>query len=558
MAGRRKSRSLVGAAVGSGIVARAAEQGGADFLLAINAGRMRIMGAPSIACMLPMHDAGRLTWEFATSEILPMTSLPVYVGVNAWQPGTSPQALAKAVMEAGFAGAVNFPSAMHFSTAFRRILDQSGLGTRAEIALLQAVQAVGGKSMFYCGTPQQARDGADAGLSALVYNFGWNLGGALGHKPRHSLEEAAFQANEVSRFLKRHRGGLKLFLEGGPIAAADDLGFISEVAEIDGYVGGSTLDRMPIESSIGDQIAGYRHAMDVVRRPSTQDKRLITAAKGQGLVGESAPFVEALRALYRAAHANLPVFLHLPEGCPVEPILHLLQHWSPKHLRSGFVDCRHLLEAGTLEPALFGTPGTGQELLRRPNTHLILQEVATMAPSLHQRLARVVQTGAYDGPAGDRKKAQALLVLISTQPPSAGFEEAVQVFFPPVAERYQDVEKMLRYSLERQGAAASVFARVGPSALQRLKAHPWPGNDAEIDLVARRLLHAVSAGGAVEIGALLDPHPSKAENDTLPTSARQQLIDALVRHNFRRSDTAHALNITRKTLYNRMKRYELL
>ncbi|MEM9241893.1 MAG: phosphoenolpyruvate hydrolase family protein, partial [Pseudomonadota bacterium] len=180
MGRRRKSDKLVGAAVGSGIVARAAEQGGADFLLAINAGRLRSMGVPSIACMLPIHHAADLTWEFATSEILPITDLPVYVGVNCWTSAIAPEDLAQQIMQAGFAGAVNFPTTMHYSDAFQHILDRAGLGTRQEISLLQAVQAAGGKSMFYCGTRNQARMGADAGLQALVFNFGWNLGGALG------------------------------------------------------------------------------------------------------------------------------------------------------------------------------------------------------------------------------------------------------------------------------------------------------------------------------------------------------------------------------------------
>src|SRR5260370_42531370 len=37
---------LIGAAIGTGMIAKAAERGGADFLLALNAGRVRVMGAP--------------------------------------------------------------------------------------------------------------------------------------------------------------------------------------------------------------------------------------------------------------------------------------------------------------------------------------------------------------------------------------------------------------------------------------------------------------------------------------------------------------------------------
>ena len=65
-----KSEFLIGAAIGSGSNALAAEHGGADFLLAINAGRFRNMGVPSIACMLPVQDANSLTESFAREELL--------------------------------------------------------------------------------------------------------------------------------------------------------------------------------------------------------------------------------------------------------------------------------------------------------------------------------------------------------------------------------------------------------------------------------------------------------------------------------------------------------
>src|SRR5690606_21713990 len=70
------SRFIIGAAIGSGTTALAAERGGADLLLAINAGRLRSMGAPSIACMLPILDAGKLTAEFARREVLTQCTAP--------------------------------------------------------------------------------------------------------------------------------------------------------------------------------------------------------------------------------------------------------------------------------------------------------------------------------------------------------------------------------------------------------------------------------------------------------------------------------------------------
>ncbi len=150
------SQFLVGAAIGSGNAALAAERGGADFLLAINAGRLRNMGAPSIACMLPIHDAAPLTRGFALSELLPQCKVPVLLGVNAWGERCEPAEIAEEVQRSGFAGAVNFPSSLHYSNAMRQLLSRAGRGIEKEVEILRAVQDVGLTTMFYCANRTQA------------------------------------------------------------------------------------------------------------------------------------------------------------------------------------------------------------------------------------------------------------------------------------------------------------------------------------------------------------------------------------------------------------------
>ena len=56
------------------MAAQSAVRGGADFLLALSAGRMRNIGEPSIATMLPMRESNDFVMSFATTEILPRTS----------------------------------------------------------------------------------------------------------------------------------------------------------------------------------------------------------------------------------------------------------------------------------------------------------------------------------------------------------------------------------------------------------------------------------------------------------------------------------------------------
>ncbi|TLP61344.1 phosphoenolpyruvate hydrolase family protein [Parasedimentitalea maritima] len=48
---------IFGAAVGSGLTALAVDRAGADFLLVLNAGRLRMRGASSLASYLPLRPA---------------------------------------------------------------------------------------------------------------------------------------------------------------------------------------------------------------------------------------------------------------------------------------------------------------------------------------------------------------------------------------------------------------------------------------------------------------------------------------------------------------------
>lgn len=106
---REAGEPLLGAAVGAGLAAQAAAQGGADFILALNAGRYRMMGAPSVAAMLPLADANEFTFSFAESEILDRIDVPVVLGVSALGPVFNAGSIARRAAAAGFAGIANFP-----------------------------------------------------------------------------------------------------------------------------------------------------------------------------------------------------------------------------------------------------------------------------------------------------------------------------------------------------------------------------------------------------------------------------------------------------------------
>ena len=84
---QRRER-LAGAAVGSGMSALAAEEGGADLIMVLSAGYFRLQGISSAAAMLPYANANDVTWEIVSRHVVPrLKKTPVIMGVCAQDPG---------------------------------------------------------------------------------------------------------------------------------------------------------------------------------------------------------------------------------------------------------------------------------------------------------------------------------------------------------------------------------------------------------------------------------------------------------------------------------------
>ena len=578
------SRFLIGAAIGSGTTALAAERGGADFLLAINAGRLRNMGAPSIACMLPIFDAGPLSQRFAQEELLAQCKVPVLLGVNVWGASFEPAAVAQSVKSAGFAGAVNFPSCMHYSRPMQQILTRAGRGIEREVEQLRAVQDAGLTSIFYCATRTQARLAADAGIDMICLNLGWNVGGVLGHQSRATLEEVATVAREIGRLIKRIHPRTRFFLEGGPIASAEDLGRVISLAPIDGYVGGSTFERMPLEDSVADQIDRFRHASQRRAALDRESARLVAWSRRFGFVGRSGRHLGFLRQLRSLAGAADPVLLLAEKGLAEGPALNAL---SNRRDRAAWQDILHIDVAGEDFPAragalLFGqrdSVGNNLPALADGSVMLVAIHAPERLPAATQRrLARALRDGVFRAPQGRRALPVVPRVVLVCNAPATdegdglaaiGLDPDLASVFagwtlrvPPLRERIEDLLPIIEAQAAQSLGMEIKRSFFTSAALQRLRAHLWPGNEGEL----RALLGALSArteSGPVQLGELvsaLGQDGALAETGGEPLATRTEkdrIVDALWRHGYNRTRTAEALGVSRKTLYNKIRKYGL-
>jgi predicted TIM-barrel enzyme len=564
---------LIGAAVGSGIAAQTAEVGGADFLLAVNAARMRNMGAPSVASMLPCHAATAMTDAFAAREILPRVSVPVLLGINCWDPDFTPEAAVDRVAEPGFAGAVNFPNTTLMPRAMRQLLDRAGRGFRAEIEALARVQAAGYQVLYYCGTREQARAAAEAGLHMILLNFGWNAGGSLGHTQRASLEEVGLIARDYAALVRRIHPAAQILLEGGPVVSAEDLGHVANVATLDGYVGGSTLDRMPYEESVTNRIAGYRQAGRRQDALTERQEALLRWGRRHGLHGRSRSLLEDLAHLEALSGTRRAIAVAMEPGTPLGPILSALDGGNRDAPQ---VDGRN--DPGPrVSRRLFGhddVDGYEGGILTAPGGEtVVLRDIHRALPTLQLRLARSLESGALVTSRRRRRmRITARLIFLferaddeqrfpeELHPSLAALLSGWAVRLSPLRRRIEDLPDIMTALVNAAGLDSRNLPPLGASALQRLRRHPWPDNEAELERVIGKLAargHADEVSGR-EIAELLDTREERrAPLETATDLEKRQIVEALWRNDFHRGRTAEALHVSRKTLYNKMARLGL-
>ena len=111
-------------------------------------------------------------------------------------------------------------------------------------------------------------------------------------------------------------------------------------------------------------------------------------------------------------------------------------------------------------------------------------------------------------------------------------------------------------------ACGKTFHGISPDALDLMVRHDWPGNVRELENTVERLL-VLSPGPYLEpadlvfAGTILTPATEAAAGTSLKDLERDHIIHTLQRYDGHKSETARALGIDRKTLREKLKRYNI-
>ncbi len=555
--GRTPGSLLIGAAIGVGIAAQAAERGGADFLLVLAVGRLRVMGASSTAAMLPIGMSNARTDGFARREILGKVSIPVFFGAGAMDPRTDLDALASELKEAGYAGIANFPTVIHLDGRLRRALEEAGMGMAREAALLAAAKRAGLATLSYVKTWREAEALLPIGIDMLCVNFGWNAGGARGVDGGPGLEEAARQAKHVIRRVRAASPDTLCVVEGGPIVSPEDMSLVCRKSGADGYVGGSTLDRLPLETAVMQSASAFKTAAIMRPNAETDGRDLFRVGRIAGLVGQSDQFRAAMHAVAKLASTRLPVLVTGEAGAGKTAVATAL------HLLSGRTGPLMSLQADNfgakaIEDRLFAGEATSGP---PRDATVIIENIHRLGAATARRLADRLDAERFITAAAESRTR-----IIGTAPAPAALPpmlaaqfSAGELALAPLRDRPADLPLLMQHFLHAAArAAGAAVPEISAAAYRRALLHSWPENAKELKTAMERAL-LESRGGTVEpehVVLISAPaYPPIAA--TSPGLERQIILTALQQHSFRRGKTAAFLGMSRKTLYNKMRLHKL-
>lgn len=263
---REAGRPVYDALCGTGITAKMAAKGGADLVTTFNLAHFRMQGLSSMAGYLPIGDANAITLELGERSIIAASGdCPVVAGVLGVDPTRDMRRFVDRLSEAGFDGIMNCPTVALIDGNFRRDLEETGLGYAHEVEVLG--YASRDRNMFtkaFCTTPDEAVAMAEAGVDNIIAHFGNSSGGTIGSKTVVGLDQAAERAAAICDALAGGHADCIVTCHGGAIESPEDFAALwGRETRLDGYVGGSSAERLPIEDSVPRAAAAFKAARPV-------------------------------------------------------------------------------------------------------------------------------------------------------------------------------------------------------------------------------------------------------------------------------------------------------
>ena len=242
---------IIGTVAGSGMTAKYEVMGGADLLLALSAGRFRIMGRSSFTSYLCYGESNEIVMNMGCNELLPIIQdTPVLFGLFANDPMIHLYDYIQEIRASGFSGVVNYPTMGLIDGQFGEALQEEGNTYEREVEAIRLAHYFDLFTVAFVVNGEQARQMTEAGADIICAHLGLTKGGFLGAKKYISINDARKISDEIFDACDSVRDDVIKMIYAGPANTPIDMQYMYQNTKCQGYIGGSTFDRIPTERAI--------------------------------------------------------------------------------------------------------------------------------------------------------------------------------------------------------------------------------------------------------------------------------------------------------------------
>ena len=317
------------------------------------------------------------------------------------------------------------------------------------------------------------------------------------------------------------------------------------------------------------------------------------------LVGRSQPFMECLSRMQQAASTELPVMVHGETGTGKELVAQFIHNNSNRKNESFvIVDCT-VLNNELFESELFGHEKgafTGANTQKKGlvevanNGTLFLDEVGELPLALQAKLLRVLETGQYRRVGGNVALTTDVRVVSATHRNLSAMVQRGQfredlfyrlsifpINLPSLRDRPDDIPLLAIHFLYQFSKKTGKSFSLTPGGLKKLKSHHWPGNVRELKnctflasglaqngiIDESNIYFMQSVSSVRNLDSTENAEITMSNIPIVPPSfnihdqEKEYISNLLSKHDNHRKACADEMNVTERTFYRKLKKYNL-
>ena len=316
--------------------------------------------------------------------------------------------------------------------------------------------------------------------------------------------------------------------------------------------------------------------------------KLDSNVENEFVIDKQSKMFEVLNNVKRMAQSKASVLIQGESGTGKEIIAHSIYSHSQRNSKPFIkVNCAALSES-LLESELFGHEKgafTGADLKRMGRFELanggtlLLDEISEVSPKIQAKLLRVLEQEEFERVGGSKTlKVDVRIIATTNRDLEQEIEKdnfrqdlyfrlnVIPVIVPPLRERREDIPVLAEYFLEKfKTGTDTPLKRISKEAIDILVKYDWPGNVREI----KNLIHRCTV--MIDSEVLMPEHfenmlkvnkprtnSELSVGQTIEDVERELIYKTLEKTGGNKTRAAEILNITARTLRNKLSRYKEL